>query len=229
MKKTMICVIALFGLSAVAQAVEGPKVSYSGFQTMESAEGSVSGNVNVTPMMERREMGMGGEQTIMIIRRDKKTVWTLMPSQQMYMESKLGDRPDDVNSYTINEMKPMGEEVVNGIPCKKSKVVMTARDGSKMGGFWWMSKEDIPIKMDMIAKDKGGKMRMKQELTKLKIGKQKPSLFEVPAGYSKMSMGMGSMFGGGSNDDGEDNKNSGESEKNKEGGLNIKDALDLFW
>ena len=227
MKKTIFYMVALFGLTGMAQAMEMPKVSYSGFQTMESAEGSVSGKVNVTPMMERREMDMGGEQNIMIIRRDKKVVWMLMPSQQMYMESKLGDRPDDVNSYTINEIKSMGTEEVNGISCEKSKVVMTGKDGAKMGGFWWMSKDNIVIKMDMIAKDKGGKTRMKQELTQLKIGKQKSSLFEIPSGYSKMDM-MGGMFGGADSDENEDG-GSGETKKSNEGGFGIKDALDLVW
>lgn len=198
MGKKLVYTMALFSLAGTAQALDMPKVSYSADQTMESAEGATTGKIYVTPMMERRELDMQGEKTIVIIRRDKKVVWTLMPSEQMYMESKLGsDRPDDMDNYTVEESTPMGKEVVNGIPCEKRKMIMSAKDGTKMGGFWWLSKDEIVVKMDMLAKDKGGKMRMKSELSNLKVGKQKPSLFEIPADYSKM--GIPGMGGGGFN------------------------------
>jgi hypothetical protein len=200
MGKKLMYLMAIFSLAGTAQALEMPTVSYSADQTMESAEGTTTGMIYVTPTMERREMGMQGEQTIVITRRDKNVVWTLMPSEQMYMESKPGssNRSDDMNNYTVDESTPVGHEVVNGISCEKTKIIMTGKDGTKMGGFWWISKEGIVIKMDMIAKDKGGKMRMKSELTNLKIGKQNPHLFEIPPGYSKMSMpGMPGMGGGG--------------------------------
>lgn len=65
-----------------------------------------------------------------------------------------------------------------------------------MGGFMWMSKDNIMVKMDAVAIDKGSKNRFKSELTNIKIGKQDPALFEIPPGYQKMSMpgmDMGNM------------------------------------
>ena len=44
------------------------------------------------------------------------------------------------------------------------------------------------VKMDVIATTKGQKMRMKQEITNLKIGKQDPQLFEIPPGYQRGNM-----------------------------------------
>ena len=57
-----------------------------------------------------------------------------------------------------------------------------------MGGFMWMSKENIMVKMDAVSIEKGEKNRFKTELTNIKIGKQDPALFEIPPGFEKMDM-----------------------------------------
>ncbi len=100
-------------------------------------------------------------------------------------------------------------------------------NGSKMGGFWWMTKDNIMMKLDVISVDKGKKDRMKMELDNLKIGKQDASLFEVPSGYSKMDMGgMGKMMMGGEGGDAP----AGDSAKGtkEKGGFGIKDAMKLL-
>ena len=89
----------------------------------------------------------------------------------------------------------VGEETVNGIKTTKSKVIATKKDGSKIGGFFWTTKDGITVKMDLLSKEGDKKMRMSSELTNLKIGKQDPKLFEIPPGYTKND--MGAMMGGG--------------------------------
>lgn len=202
MRTKLLCMMVIFGLAGAAQAMDAPKVSYSADQSMETADGTMKGKVYVTPTMERRETDMDGQQSVMIMRRDKKVAWTLMPSEEMYMESKMANtnQPGDMAGYKIEESKTMGHEVVNGIPCEKRKLIMSTKDGTKMGGFSWVSKEGIVVKMDMLAKEQGSKMRIKNELTNLKVGEQDPSLFEIPKGYSRMDMpGMPGMGGGGMN------------------------------
>ena len=52
------------------------------------------------------------------------------------------------------------------------------------------------VKMDVLSVDKGEKVRMKRELTNIKVGPQKADLFEIPAGYNSMQMGIGAgLFG----------------------------------
>ena len=101
-------------------------------------------------------------------------------------------------------------------------------NGAKMGGFWWMTKDNIMMKMDVISIEKGKKDRMKMELDNLKIGKQDASLFEVPSNYSKMDMSMGGMgkmmMGGGDKDD--DAKPA--PKEKKKSGFGLKDAVDLL-
>ena len=168
-----------------------PQVEYSADSVLETAEVSMKGHVNYTPTRERREMvmGSGGDKMIMITRHDKKVAWTLMPSEKMYMEASIAQAKskEDLSSYKI-EQTVIGPETVNGVSTTKSKIIMTGPKGEKMGGFMWTTKDNIVVKMDAIAIDKKQKHRYKTELTNLKVGKQDPKLFEVPAGYQKMSI-----------------------------------------
>ena len=172
-------------------------VEYSADEQMETEDMAMQAKVYHAPGKERREQDMSGMQQIMIMRRDKSVVWMLMPDQKMYMEMKMGQGKEDtadLKDYTI-EYSVIGEEVVNGINTTKNKVIMTDKKGNKFGGFMWVSKEGIMVKMDTVSKVEGSKMRVKMERKNIKIENQNPKLFEIPSGYNKMSMpGMGGGF-----------------------------------
>jgi hypothetical protein len=95
-----------------------------------------------------------------------------------------------------------------------------------------MTKDNIMMKLDVIAVDKGKKDRMKMELDNLKIGKQDPALFEVPSGYSKMDMSMGGMgkmmMGGGDGDADTNAKSDGAKGSKEKSGFGLKDAIKLL-
>lgn len=231
-KISLVLVAGLIGLTAHAadMAKYMPRVDYSADQTMETSDVTMSGKVYSSTNKERREMNVSGENMIMIMRRDKQTAWTLIPSERMYMEvstKEIKEQKDNLDNYKI-ETTVIGSETVNGVPCEKSKVIMTNKsDGSKMGGFWWVTKDGIVMKMDMISKDKDEKLRMKIELSNLKIGKQSPALFEIPAGYSKMAMpSMGSIQDM-MRDSGDDSDRDEDQPKSK-GGFNFNDAMKLI-
>ncbi|MEW6330601.1 MAG: DUF4412 domain-containing protein [Pseudomonadota bacterium] len=232
MKKWLI----VTGLLVAAPALATPpaNVEYSADWSMETAEGAVKGKIYQAPNKERREMNNDGEKMVMIMRRDKKMAWNLMPSERMYMEMKMSDPKvgrDDPMNYDV-EQTTVGPDTVNGVKTTKSKIIMKEKkpNGAKMGGFWWMTKDNIMMKLDVIAVDKGKKDRMKMELDNLKIGKQDASLFEVPSGYSKMDMsmgGMGQMMMGGEGGGEAPAGDSGKGAKEK-GGFGIKDAIKLL-
>ncbi len=224
--KTVVFVTGLFLAGSVA-AYQGPKAEYSADMSFESADGVMSGKVYSARDKERREYLDQGEKTVMIIRHDKKVVWILQPEDKTYMETKIskGGRKDDLSSYKI-EQTSIGPETINGVKTTKSKIIMTGPGGNKLGGFYWKSKEGIVVKMDAIAVDKKSKDRIKNELTNLKVGKQDPSLFEIPAGYEKMDMGsLGKMMMGGDDKDADEKQ---PQEKSKKKGFGLKDAFDLL-
>lgn len=191
MRVIFVWLVASIGLATPLLAWEGPQVEYSANTRMETADGVMEGMVFHTPGKERRELTTSGEPMTMIIRQDKKVMWTLMPEANAYMEMSLDESQDktDFSAYQIDQTT-VGEEDINGIKTTKSKVIMTNKDGSKLGGFWWTTKEGIPLKMDMISVEGTTKERIIMELTNLKVAKQNPKLFEIPADYMNMSMGM---------------------------------------
>ncbi len=204
-----------------------PKVEYSADQTMETPQATMSGKVFATPVKERREMNISGQTMIMIMRRDKNTAWTLIPAQQKYIEvstNEIKQQSDNLDNYKI-ETTAMGSEKINGVACDKSKIIMTKLDdGTRMSGFWWVTKDGIVMKMDMLSPEKDEKMRLKFELNNLKIGKQNASLFEIPSGYSKMTMpsmdNIQEMMRG--------SKTDAAGKPNEQGGFNLNDAMKMI-
>lgn len=185
--------LAMAALAAAGEEMPEAKVSYAADSIMESAEMKMSGKVYVAPGMERREQMSGGEKTIIIVRRDKGVIWNVMPAEGIYMETALesGSRTADA-PFTIREKEVVGEEVINGLQTTKYKVILD-QGNSVFGGFIWVTADGITMKMDAIAKEQGEKVRIRQELRNVRIGKQDPALFVVPAGYHKMAMGMPDM------------------------------------
>jgi hypothetical protein len=178
---------------ANAAPLPAPQVEYSADRIMETSAGKFTGKVYVTKDKERTETDMGGMQSVMILRKDKQLGWMIMPSHKMYQtldfakaREQSGAAPDDQIDIT-----EVGSETVSGLSTTKYKMVM--KDGSA-GGFIWISKEGIPVKMDMLSKDSRSKTRITVTLENVKIGPQDPQLFELPAGLTAMpSMGA---FGG---------------------------------
>jgi hypothetical protein len=164
------------------------RVDYSADSTMETEGGmTMKSRVYHSRGKERMEMG-GAGGSVTITRRDKNVRWQLMGD--MYMESSLDQSSEpDLGGMEIVEQTVVGEDTINGIKTTKSKVIATKKDGSKFGGFFWMTKDGITVKMDLLSKEGGKTFRMASELTNLKIERQDPALFEIPAGYTKNDMG----------------------------------------
>jgi hypothetical protein len=184
---------SLFGASPAAAAPPSrPQTEYSADSTMQTEEGTIQQKVYVTPTKERKEMLTGaGDGGVMIFRFDTKVMWVLMPSEKMYMESSIaggqGQR-DDPSQWTYEDTV-MGEEILNGVKVTKYKTIATSTDGKKYGGFSWRTKEGINLKQDLLYKEGNEKKRMLTELTNVHVGRQDPTLFEIPEGFTKFDMG----------------------------------------
>lgn len=182
---------------AGAAFMERPKVEYSADSMIQNEEGTIQQKIFVTPTKERKEMLTGGgDGGIMIFRFDSKVLWILMPSEKMYMEQSMaggrGQR-DDPSQWTYEDTA-MGDEMLNGVKVTKYKTIATSTDGKKYGGFSWRTKEGINLKQDLLYKEGNDKKRMLTELTNVQVGRQDPSLFEIPEGFTKFD--MGGMMGG---------------------------------
>jgi outer membrane lipoprotein-sorting protein len=200
----VLTVVAVLLSGGIAWAAGGapsqqPQAQYSADSSTETAEITFKEKVYVAAGKQRKEQDMGGSTQISIIRMDKGVMWMLMPDEKMYMEMSLQqaqsqDPGVDLSAYQM-ERTEAGQETINGHQATKYKIIMTSADGTKLGGFQWVVSPGIQIKLDALSKSENSKERIKMELTNLKIGKQDPALFEIPEGYTKMTMpslpGMG--------------------------------------
>ncbi|MBN1627793.1 MAG: DUF4412 domain-containing protein [Deltaproteobacteria bacterium] len=185
--------------AGAAEKMKQPTVEYSADMVMGSEQGSSTGKVfYALGGKSRTEFNTQGTTAITILRQDKKVAWVLMPEQKTYMEMGIDESKENAGQDLSDcdvDFSSLGQETVNGIKATKNKTSVTCPDNVKYDGTMWISKDNIVVKMDTATVVDGNQVNMKYELKNLKIEKQDASLFEIPAGYQKFSMGnFSSMF-----------------------------------
>lgn len=131
------------------------------------------------------------EETIVITRMDKKVIWNIMPREKMYMEIplNLNNKPMVEEKFGGEiERKHISNETIDGHPTKK--YLITYKDGNKKGQVYqWLATDiNFPVKTASIDGS------WVQEYKNIKMGSQPNSLFEIPAGYTKIQMPGGMYF-----------------------------------
>lgn len=180
MKRTVLFTcLTLFLMTACAFAIE-----FSADQVVNAkGMGSIKAKINFTENKWRTEADIAGNHTISIIRPDKNVTWVLMPDDKMYMENKIDPSQRIATAKKMaGEIKreKLGKENIGGISC--DKYIITYREGTKNASVYlWLSSDGIPVKSE--AADGSWSSQMKNIVK----GPQAASLFEVPAGYTKMS------------------------------------------
>jgi negative regulator of sigma E activity len=132
----------------------------------------------------RQEVKADGEVTVTILRLDKKVSWTLMPEKQ-YMEVAFPFDPNQPNPDFEYEMKTIGNETVNGYPCK---IVEYVYKNKKYGVLVQWISDELGLAVKTQTKNSRGKVESTVEYKNIVAGKQPDDLFEIPAGYKKFSV-----------------------------------------
>ena len=140
---------------------------------------SINGKIFIKGDKLRQETQMEGMKQIMIIRPDKNVIWMIMPEGKTYMEmSHVADdkKTEPWTSERESKAKYLGKETVSGLSCKKYEY----REQGETYYSWISKKFPFPVKTEYS----DGLIEYKN----IKEGKVADSLFEVPSGYTKMSM-----------------------------------------
>lgn len=185
MRSVMRCVIFLVLWVALSSAVVSAE-DFSADMVSSSPEGSFTAKLYVSGDKSRMEMS----EATTISRMDKKVVWILMPAEKMYMEQPIDPRTAaSIQEKMTGEIERNieGNEMVNDRSTAKYRVTFEA-NGKRESVFQWIDEAaHIPIKTAAIDGS------WSSEFRSIKSGPQDQELFEVPAGYSKMSLGMPDM------------------------------------
>ena len=122
------------------------------------------------------------------MRLDRKAVYVLMPAQKTVMDmGSLGQGSMDLVSSLEGakvDRQAMGSEQVGTYQCTKYRV-QTTYEGKVYTGLEWDATElnGFPVKQ---ADEKGS---WSKEYQNVRLGKQDPSLFEIPPDYKKIDLG----------------------------------------
>jgi len=190
-----ICVLTIL-IWAAALAGACLAAEFSADMTSSQVGGSM-GKFYIKADKVRMEMsGPQGESAISIVDTKQRTVYMLMPKQKMYMDlsgvaaqSQPGQFESNDELDKIADRKLAGTETVNGYSCDKYEIIY--RDKSRGTATQWIAKKlNFPIKMAYDGPYGAGVIEYKN----IREGGVNDGLFEIPAGYQKMSMPkMGSM------------------------------------
>lgn len=166
------------------EAMASMAKEYSATMVSQSAGQAITTQIYIKPDKIRTDTKMAGTSTI--VRRDLNKVWTIMPDQKIYMEMQ---GMEDAQTQSVEEKvkgevsrKKVGSETINGHPSTKYEIT-TEADGKTVQIYqWWATDISFPVKTASV----DGSWSM--EYRDIQIGSQPDSLFEIPAGYKKMTL-----------------------------------------
>jgi hypothetical protein len=183
------------GMNEAAQVGE-VETPFRAEARLETEQQNIDTVIYYKPGHIRDEMKMGGQDMVVLQDLEAQKMYMLMP-QGMYMEMDMGQSNEQMQEYRLVEREVVGREEVNGFDTTKYKVIYEGPEG-KYGGFTWFTDDNIAVKSFAVSETRGERSRFRYEVKKLERGDQPDSLFEIPAGYRKFSMGggLGSMMQG---------------------------------
>lgn len=183
MKRTLIIGgMIFFGLFGCGKIAAISAADFSADMVTRSAGQTMSGKIFMSGDNARMEFA---EMTT-ITRGDKKVVWMLMPAQKTYMEQSIDPKTTMSMKEKVDgevERKFIGNETINGRTAKKYFIRYKNQSGSGEMYQWVTDGLVMPVKTAAIDGS------WSTELKNVKIGAQDASLFEIPKGYTKFSMG----------------------------------------
>jgi outer membrane lipoprotein-sorting protein len=199
MKRVLIVVLAAFvaltvfgcgkgkeeGKAAQEKGVKAAMAQELSATIVSTAAGKTSTmKVYMKPNKFRSDIESAGSSTI--VRKDLNKVWMVMIPQKTYMEME-GVKEEQIKAAEEKvkgevSRKAVGSETIDGHPSTKYEVTAKVADKEMKMYQWWTTDINFPVKTAAI----DGSWAM--EYRDIKIGSQPDSLFEVPAGYKKMTV-----------------------------------------
>ncbi|MEN6375880.1 MAG: DUF4412 domain-containing protein [Smithella sp.] len=151
----------------------------------KSGDQTVSMKIYMKPDKFRTDNETAGVSTI--VRKDLNKVWTIMTAQKSYMEVEgINDNqaPQTAEEKMKGEVsrKEVGSETVNGHPTTKYEITVKTADAVMQVYQWWAKDINFPVKTAAVDGS------WTTEYRDINVGGQPDSLFEIPAGFKKMTV-----------------------------------------
>ena len=186
-------VLVLLALAAPATpgaaVIPEPKVSYTGHVTVfKNGAEVMSMKVYQTKSKLRMDFMVDRHKVAAIADRGSGVGYFLNFHRKEYMKGRL----DGPMAYRISfdrkgaGIRRVGRERVNGHDATKFRIRSRTSAGDYFDGFVWRTKHDLVLRMTGKWRRKGKTFDYVMNLTNVRIGRQSPRLFTVPAGYRRV-------------------------------------------
>jgi outer membrane lipoprotein-sorting protein len=179
----ILTIVLSFLLAGLAQAAE-----FSADVLMQGRGQEHQSKIYVKGDKVRQEISTPRGESVSILRRDQKVMWMLMPGQKSYLEMPLNQqafaRAMNMPEASVSK-KFLGTETLNGYETDKYETTVTTRRGTVKSTIWLAKKLGVPIRIESADKS------FRVDYKNIKVGGVDDAVFEVPAGYQKMSMPAG--------------------------------------
>ncbi len=124
--------------------------------------------------------------------------YTVQSLTDLRKQNPMGDYGSFKEMIKKNNLKKVGKEKLEGYKCNiyEGQVNINADQPPVPIKIWYSKKLKVPVKQEMTLAAPMGKIV--SLMSNIKTGKQDPALFEIPAGYEKVSsteeaMGIGNF------------------------------------
>lgn len=193
MKKILVMVVSLYAAVLYAGTAFSADMSalknYSADMETTTAQGTFTSRIFYKDTKMRMESTGKGRGGISIMRPDRKVMWMVMPEQKSYMEMSLDMSRQDIQSKLHDpnikvDKEFIANDVVDKHPAKKYHMTITTDGRKEKSGYIWEATDlsNFPVKYE--SEDR----KMSTVWKNIKTGGVSDSVFEVPAGYKKMTM-----------------------------------------
>ncbi len=191
------CLVAMMALFAAAQPLQAAnvldlKAEYSAASAIQTPKGVQHGRVWRTPTALRHETTGDARGPTVIARLDRKVAWLLVPEQKLAVELALDNfgLPAELLTGDGIRQTPVGQETVAGLRTTKVRVEREpkANANGRFDGHVWTTAEGIIMKVVGSGENQGKRGDVNMSFSDVKIARQDPALFELPAGYRRLAL-----------------------------------------
>lgn len=151
-------------------------------------------------MAAMKQMGM--DRMVSVMDSGQKSVRLIYPGLKAYTDMAIPkEQAAALGQKSKTEKTALGKETIDGHPCVKNQVTITAEDGTKQEAIVWNASDlkDFPVQLEMTQGGNKTTLRFQD----IKLTAPDASLFATPAGFTKhesmqalMQAAMMRMLGG---------------------------------
>jgi len=125
--------------------------------------------------------------TVTILRKDRRVTWILNKQRKTFVEAPMNAAVSDPlrDPFEGATKQMLGKETMNGYPCTKMRLTRTdAKLGDISAVVWMADKIGMPVRTETNFRGN----RVVENRKNILIGAQPDGLFEIPPGYTKVSL-----------------------------------------